>query len=113
MVDKKWFVIAEQIVRREYEKCYDTDISKPVGRIYTFHSIKDEMEFMNGVVNFWHELGIKYDRQYNKEDCQIFSEEWQKLHPLYCALSTLCLNAKQMMELKTLQTHDEYVKNKN
>ena len=41
MDEEKYFIMAEQICRREYEKRFDTDLSKPGRQIY--YNSKEEL----------------------------------------------------------------------
>ena len=114
MDDEKWFVIAESICRREYEKRFNCDIDKGIGPVIMFDNMNDHINHMKEIINFWNELGCKYDKHFNMpEGTEKYNENWKHMDVLHRTLSTFCQWMQNMMELKTLQTYDEYVKNKN
>ena len=56
MDDKNYSIMAERICRREYEKHFDTDLSKPGKQIY-YNSKEEQFNFYKDVADFWNELG--------------------------------------------------------
>ena len=52
-IETHHYVIAESICQREFEKRFDTDLSKPVGRIIRAISNEERINIYKDVVDFW------------------------------------------------------------
>ena len=59
-IEPHHYVMAELICQREFEKRFDTDLHKPVGRIIPITSNEERINLYKSVVDFWDELGQKY-----------------------------------------------------
>ena len=59
-IEPQHYVMAELICQREFDKRFDTDLSKPVGRIIPITSNEERINIYKGVVDFWDELSQKY-----------------------------------------------------
>ena len=59
-IEPQHYVMAELICQREFDKRFDTDLSKPVGRIIPITSNEERINIYKGVVDFWDELSQTY-----------------------------------------------------
>ena len=59
-IEPEHYLMAELICQREFEKRFDTDLHKPVGRIIRTTSNEERINLYKSVVDFWDELGQKY-----------------------------------------------------
>ena len=54
------YELADAICRKEYEKRFNTDLSKPTGRLFRISNKDDQIKLYSEMAKFWHELGEKY-----------------------------------------------------
>ena len=59
-IEPHHYVMAESICQREFEKRFNTDLSKPVGRIIPTSSNEERINLYKDVVDFWDELCQTY-----------------------------------------------------
>jgi hypothetical protein len=78
------YKIADAICRREYEKRFNTDFRKPVGRLFPISNKEDQITLNKDMVTFWHELGHK----------RANNNGLKKMQPLEFAILTICNNAE-------------------
>ena len=111
MDEEKYLIMAEQICRREYEKRFDTDMSKP-GRQICYNSKEELCNFYKEIADFWNELGQKHDQVFNlpqegDHETQIekMNENIKQMHPLQTAISSFCLMMRDKTRLKMLEAY--------
>ena len=110
MADKNYSIMAEQICRREYEKHFDIDFSKPDKEIY-YNSKEELFNFYKDIADFWNELGQKHDKYFNPPlgDLEIsmekMNENIKQMHPLNTEISSLCLWMRDMTRIKMLEVY--------
>ena len=80
---------ADAICRKEYEKRFNTDLSKPTGRLFPISNKDNQIKLYKDMAMFWSELGQK----------QLNNTNLIKLQPLNMAIFSICSNA----ELKFLK----------
>ena len=78
------YELADAICRKEYEKRFNTDLSKPTGRLFRISNKDDQIKLYSEMAKFWHELGEKY---VNKNGLN-------KIQPLEMAILAICNNAE-------------------
>ena len=59
-IEPHHYVMAESMCQREFEKRFNTDLSKPVGRIIPTSSNEERINLYKDVVDFWDELCQTY-----------------------------------------------------
>ena len=92
----KWWIMAEKICRREYEKCFNVDLNITGKMIYGPKT--DFIKLYTSALNFWKELGDRYDKQYNiesKDYIEKILERQIKMTPLNISVLNICLKAQR------------------
>ena len=87
----RYYVTAEKICRREYEKRFGFDLSFPIG--HPKNAIKGTSADVNiqlyDICKFWDELGRKYAPENKVVEMLV-----KKSHPLQIAVYMMCENHK-------------------
>ena len=107
MDDKNYSIMAERICRREYEKHFDTDLSKPGKQIY-YNSKEEQFNFYKDVADFWNELGQKHDKYFNppqETSIEKINEHIKQMNPLQKEISSLCLWMRDMTRINMLEVY--------